>query len=206
LQSHIEKIEDLEKSKIKKLEIYVEQLVKWQSKYNLVANSTLSCIWDRHILDSLQLCNYINGYNEKNNKKFMITDLGSGAGFPGMVLAIMSLGDVHLIESSTKKCVFLQEIARLLSIRVKIHNTRIEKMNFLKSQVITARALAPLNKLLSLSFPFFKNGSKGIFLKGKNVFSEIKKAKNDWKIRYRAYPSITDSSGVVLCVDSVKGN
>ena len=136
----------------------------------------------------------------------MITDLGSGAGFPGMVLAIMSLGDVHLIESSTKKCVFLQEIARLLSIRVKIHNTRIEKMNFLKSQVITARALAPLNKLLSLSFPFFKNGSKGIFLKGKNVFSEIKKAKNDWKIRYRAYPSITDSSGVVLCVDSVKGN
>jgi len=206
LQGHIKKIEDLEKSKIEKLEIYVDQLVKWQKKYNLVSNSTLPNIWKRHILDSVQLCNYINKHDNKDNREPIITDLGSGAGFPGMVLAIMSLGDVHLVESSAKKCVFLEEIARLLSIKVKIHNTRIEKMNFWKSQVITARALAPLDKLLCLSFPFFQNGAKGIFLKGKNVFSEIKRAKNDWNIRYRAYPSITDSTGVVLCVDSVRGN
>jgi len=206
LHNHIEKIEDLGKSKIEKLKVYADQLVKWQKKYNLVSNSTLPDIWNRHMLDSLQVSNYIQKYKIEDKKKLIITDLGSGTGFPGMVLAIMCVGEVHLIESSTKKCIFLEEIARLLSIKVKIHNTRIEKVNFWKSQIITARALAPLNKLLSLSFPFFREGAKGIFLKGKNVFSEIKKAKHNWRIQYRTYPSITDATGVVLCVDSVRGN
>ena len=92
MHNHIEKIEDLGKSKIEKLKVYADQLVKWQKKYNLVSNSTLPDIWNRHMLDSLQVSNYIQKYKIEDKKKLIITDLGSGAGFPGMVLAIMCVG------------------------------------------------------------------------------------------------------------------
>ena len=126
---------------LEKLKIYEDVLKKWQSKINLVSNSTLSDVWDRHIMDSAQL------YPLISKQEQVVLDLGSGAGFPGLVLAILNQYEgkgkwhIHLVESDIRKCVFMQEVVRLCQLNVKIHNCRIEQMPDMQADVITARAL-----------------------------------------------------------------
>ena len=125
-----------------KFKIYYETLIKWQKSINLISNTTLDSIWHRHILDSAQL------YKYTQNMKGNILDFGSGAGFPGLVLAMMGNDNINAVESDEKKCIFLKEVARLSDTKIKIHNSRIEKLKFLNPELITARALAPLIKLI----------------------------------------------------------
>ena len=122
---------------LERLTIYADLLVKWQAKINLVGPETLADLWSRHMLDSAQLFPLIRPDAKR------LVDLGSGAGFPGLVLGVMGAPDVHLVESDARKCAFLREAARLTGTTVTIHNKRIEQVAPLGADVVTARALAP---------------------------------------------------------------
>ena len=126
-----------------KLCLFHEILVKWQNSINLISNSSIKNIWERHFLDSAQLYTFIRCVDGN------IMDFGSGAGFPGMVLGIMGKKNIHLVESDYKKCVFLKEIAMLTETDITIHNCKIEDLAFINVDLITSRALASLTKLIT---------------------------------------------------------
>ena len=139
-----------------------------------ISRTTIKSIWVRHFLDSAQLYTYVR--NVEGN----IIDFGSGAGFPGMVLAIMGKKNIHLVESDHKKCVFLKEIAMLTETNITIHNCRIEDLSFINVDLITCRALAPLSKLIEYVEIFINKSisesrasPKLLFLKGKSYYSEV---------------------------------
>lgn len=178
------------------LEHYLALLEKWQAKINLVSRATLANAWQRHVVDSAQLWPLI----PEDAKT--ITDLGSGAGFPGLVLAILGKGregfKVHLIESDARKCAFLREVSRETSAPADIHNARIEAMAPWPSDVVTARALAPLEKLLPLAAPFQAEGGIALFLKGKAAESELTAARAWGTFETEVIPSRTDAEGAVI--------
>ncbi|MFN8948278.1 MAG: 16S rRNA (guanine(527)-N(7))-methyltransferase RsmG [Alphaproteobacteria bacterium] len=176
----------------------MDLLCKRNQQLNLVAASTLPHVWHRHILDSAQLLEHIPPHART------LVDLGSGAGFPGMVLAIM-LADrpglkVHLVESIGKKCRFLEEVAAATGAPVEVHCSRAEALAGLKADIVTARALAPLDRLLELAFPFFRDGTIGLFLKGKSLPAELTLAAKSWKLDSTPIPSRSDPSGTLLRV------
>ncbi len=187
-----------------RLKIFHDLLLKWQSRINLISPSTIDTIWQRHITDSAQLVNYIP------ESSIRLLDIGSGAGFPGIVLAmIMGKGDREwlLVESDQRKAVFLREALRLTETKARVINNRIERIEPLAVDVITARALAPLTQLLEWSLPHMKKNTICLFLKGKNCIKEIGEAVNTgWQFGYKIEKSITDSNGVVLIItDITKG-
>jgi 16S rRNA (guanine527-N7)-methyltransferase len=180
------------------LTIYVGLLNEWNERVNLVAPSTLPDVWHRHVWDSAQLAPLIP-HDAKT-----IVDLGSGAGFPGMVLAIL-LADrpgltVHLIESTQKKCRFLESVVAATGAPAKVHWARAEEMTGLKADVVTARAVAPLDRLLELAHPFFGKDTVGLFLKGRALNDELTRATKSWRLDATPIPSRSDPSGVVLRV------
>ena len=125
-----------------KLEIFNETLIKWQKSINLVSNSSLKHIWKRHFLDSAQLYNFTKEVHGN------ILDMGSGAGFPGIILAMMGNEKIKVVESDQRKCTFMREVARLSNINLEIHSCRIEELPFINPNLIVSRALAPLKKLV----------------------------------------------------------
>ena len=183
---------------VSRLSTYVDLLCKRNEQLNLVAESTLPQVWRRHILDSAQLLELIP------EQARTIVDLGSGAGFPGMVLAIMLAArpgvTVHLVESIQKKCRFLEEVAQATGAPAQVHWTRAEALTGLKADVITARAVAPLDKLLGMAWPFFADHTIGLFLKGKSAADELTLATKSWKLDSTPVPSRSDPSGTVLRV------
>lgn len=186
---------DVSRETLDRLKSYAALLGKWAPRINLVGRSTLPDLWRRHMLDSAQLFPLIPR-TARN-----LVDLGSGAGFPGLVLAIMGAPDVHLIESNAKKCAFLREVARETGADVTIHTTRIEAGLSLKADVVTARALAPLPILMEYAKPYLTPSSVCFFLKGSGVEEELTGLCKIWNIREHRYPSVTDSEGVVLRVE-----
>ena len=187
-----------------KLCVFQKILIKWQKAINLISKNTIKNNWERHFLDSAQLFTFVK--DVKGN----IVDFGSGAGFPGMVLAIMGKKDMHLVESDHKKCVFLEEIAMLTETDITIHNCRIEDLNFIKVDFITCRALAPLNNLIDYVEVFINKSlrqkqelPKMLFLKGKNYYSEVLELSNNKKISFEEYPSITEKNGKILYINKV---
>ena len=157
-----------------KLCVFHKILIKWQNSINLISKSTVKSIWERHVLDSAQLYKFVKDI-EGN-----IIDFGSGAGFPGMVLAIMGKKNIHLVESDHKKCVFLKEIAMLTETDITIHNSRIEDLSFINVDLISCRALASLSKLIEYVEIFINKSlidkqdfPKLLLLKGKSYYSEV---------------------------------
>ncbi len=182
-----------------RLETYLDLLVKWQRRINLVADSTLKDPWRRHILDSAQLIPLVpNGARE-------VVDLGSGAGFPGLVLAILGGFRVHLVESDARKAAFLAEAGRACEAGAVIHNERLENMEPFPVHAITARALAPLPKLLGLAEPFILCSPKApcLFLKGRKGNEELTESLKRWMMSPTLMESISDPSGVVLKLKNV---
>jgi len=187
-----------------RLDRLVELLLEWQQTRNLIAASTIPNIWTRHIADSLQLL-------ELAAEAKIWVDLGSGGGFPGLVLAC-ALGEragvkVHLVESTAKKCAFLQAAADDLRLPATVHCQRVE--NFIptfpsKPDVVTARALAPLPKLLDMAFPLLKRGARGLFLKGQDIASELTAASKCWNVRYKLVSSRTDDRARIVVVDRLE--
>jgi 16S rRNA (guanine527-N7)-methyltransferase len=188
-----------------KLEKYVELVLKWQKSVNLISNSTISQIWERHVCDSVQLINLM----DINNNKFF--DIGSGAGFPGLVLAIILQEKnpeavVELVESDRKKCLFLNEVKRQLGLNVKISNQRIENLDDNKYDVITSRALASLDKLFDYVYRFCDLDTKLIFPKGENFEKEILDAKENWVFSCKIEVSKTNDKAVVLIIENLHKN
>ena len=192
-----------------RLELYAELMRKWQKTINLVAPSTLDDIWQRHFADSAQVL----ALALENTETWL--DLGSGAGFPGLVLAILlhdergmaSPAFVRLIESDARKAAFLKEVARQTEVPVDILNGRIEKIAIqdrFDSDVITARALAPLDRLLPLISPFFSVKSKALLLKGRSAEAEIEDASQAWHLSYECVPSRTDRDASIIVISDLQ--
>jgi len=180
-----------------KLEHYVQLLECWNKSVNLVSSKSIEEIWQRHIYDSAQLVSYLSSSKT-------IIDLGAGAGFPGLVLAMIGSWDVTLIESDTKKCSFLREVARQTNTQVTIVNQRIETLVPWKVDAVTVRALAPLEKLLGYASPFLQERGVGIFLKGKMLEEEIEQARLAWSFDAEVIKSKTSCEGRVIKVKDIK--
>lgn len=180
-----------------RLEAYAELLRRWQRAVNLVATSTLPDLWRRHMLDSAQLFPLLPRIPAR------IADLGSGAGFPGLVLAIMGAGEVALFESDARKCAFLSEAIRVTGAAAAVREGRLERAGPERFEVVTARALAPLATLLGHAERLLAPGGTALFLKGAKVEEELTEAAKAWKISLERFPSLTDPGGWVLRVREI---
>ena len=185
-----------------RLDRFVEVLLLWQRRLNLIAPSTLREIWTRHIADSLQLLPLAP-------EARTWVDLGSGGGFPGVVLACALSCDtrVHLVESNGKKTAFLREAVRVTGAPAEVHAIRAEK--FGKScaepvDVVTARALAPLKTLCDQAFPLISRGAVGIFPKGQDVDAELTEAAKYWRIMASKVPSSTSPDGSIILIQGLE--
>ena len=183
------------------LENYVDLLIKWNQSINLISKHTINQIWDRHVLDSAQLVRFI----DKDVRKWV--DLGSGAGFPGLIVASIVKDSipklcVSLVESDQRKCVFLRQAADLLKVNVEIFAGRVQDCSFKNADIISARALAPIKKLLPYFIQIGKiKGAKALFLKGKNINRELQDVEDLEQFNIKTYPSLVDESGFVLEVE-----
>jgi 16S rRNA (guanine527-N7)-methyltransferase len=177
-----------------RLKILVDLLRDWNARHNLVSRRSLDDVWRRHVWDSAQLAAFV----PQNAAK--IADLGSGAGFPGLVLAALlrEKVSVTLYEATRKKAEFLETAARSMSLSVEIRNMRIEDETNRPFDVVTARALAPLDTLLDYSQRFCAKNAVCLFLKGQSVASELTEAGKSWKMSVSQHQSVTDPSGVIL--------
>ena len=179
---------------------WVALLAKWNARINLVAPSTLPDVWLRHALDSAQIIPHIPA-----NAR-MVVDFGSGAGFPGLAIAIEAKHDgardqhVHLIESAGKKASFLRTVIRELALPATVHSQRIEAMAPLEADVVTARAFAPLTRLLPMADHHLAPGGRLVLLKGGDLRSEEKDVAADWSYSRTIAPSSSDSSGVIITI------
>jgi 16S rRNA (guanine527-N7)-methyltransferase len=193
---------DVSRETLARFGAYADLLAKWQAKINLVGPATLPEIWQRHFLDSAQL------YALLPATPRVVVDLGSGAGFPGLVLAIIAEAagrDItfHLVESDARKAAFIAEAARVARVAgaIKIHTVRAEALaGRMAADVLTARALAPLDKLLGLARPLVKPDGLYLFLKGEKVADEIAAAEKRWKFQLERFPSKSDPGGAVLAM------
>ncbi|NEU10741.1 16S rRNA (guanine(527)-N(7))-methyltransferase RsmG [Methylobacterium sp. BTF04] len=185
-----------------RLDLYVEQLRRWQAIQNLVGPATLSEVWTRHIADALQLRALA-----PDAKSWL--DLGSGAGIPGLILAIAGHDrpgfHVDLIESNSRKCAFLTETARLTKAPARVHAVRIEDAiaAHVGADVVCARALAPLHQLLTWAEPLLTTGTIGLFPKGRDVQSELTDAAQRWRFVYDLVPSRTESEARIVRVTAL---
>ena len=184
---------------VEKLELYAALLQMWQRAVNLVAPSTLGDLWHRHFADSAQL------FRCAPTSESWI-DLGSGGGFPGLVIAILLANQenqiVHLIESNSRKCAFLNEVARRTGAPAVVHEGRVE--DFARggqagtADIVTSRALAPLDRLFGLAHGFFAENTVGLFLKGREANLELDEARRNWRFEYICLPSRTSGDGRII--------
>ncbi len=188
---------DVSRETLARLQAFESLLRQWQKTINLVSVRTLDDIWRRHFLDSGQLCRLMPDAKT-------IVDIGSGGGFPGLVIAIMTGDHVTLIEADQRKAAFLREAARVTSADTEVIAGRAEAVPATPADVVTARALAPLSKLLFLAEPWVRPGGRCYFLKGANVEEELTDAKRLWDITYDLVPSLSDSAGAIVCVKELR--
>ncbi len=196
---------DVSRETLDRLERYAALLEKWNRAINLVARGGLADLWRRHMLDSAQLWTLLP---QPQGRPCRILDLGSGAGFPGLVLAIMGASEggaeVHLVEVDAKKAAFLREAARITEAPVTLHIQRIESLAPFPVDAVTARACAPLPRLLDYAAPFLRQQQPGepppvgLFLKGRDVDGELTEARKKWKMQVELVPSRTDAAAKIV--------
>ncbi len=188
-----------------RLSVYESLLSKWQKSINLVSNSTLNDVWGRHFWDSAQLLELAT------DKHLKWADFGSGAGFPGLVVAILARDrpgfQMNLVESDQRKSVFLREVIRETGAPAQVHTSRIEAPETIQAigacDALSARACAPLDRLFSWSAAYFGPQTEAFFLKGSNVDDELTLARKSWTFRVTSYPSQADPEGAVLKVEQL---
>jgi len=179
------------------LDAYADLLVQWSARINLVGRATIADLWRRHILDSAQLYPLIPEAAQS------LIDLGSGAGLPGLVLAILGVPGVELIEADSRKSAFLREAARVTGTEVTIRPYRVQALAPHPADVVTARACAPLDELLGLAERFIAPHTLCLFLKGERFGQELTKAQKRWTMRASVEPSLSDRRGVILRLQQV---
>ena len=181
---------------------YVDLVAKWNPKINLVSKLSLDEVWERHINDSVQLFPLANRTGNW-------LDLGSGGGFPGIVVAIMDQHlnnrfSVTLVESDTRKCAFLRTAVRELDLSVEVVNERIENIGPQKASVISARALTDLRGLIAFSQPHLQPDGICLFPKGQSWYEEVETARKDWKFDYEAVASATDPDAAIIKMEHIQ--
>jgi len=180
-----------------RLESFGELLLRWNRTINLISRKDEAVLWDRHIQDALQLLPFMPaGLTDA-------VDLGSGAGFPGLVLAIASGCHFHLIESDQRKAAFLREASRLVDAPTTVHAARIETVDLPPVGLVTARALAPLVDLIGLAMPFLAPGGVLLAPKGSNVAAELTAAQERWHMRVERASSTTNAAATILQITEV---
>ena len=187
-----------------RFEAYAALLRKWSAAINLVGRDSLTDLWRRHMLDAAQLLPLLP--DAPAGRPRVVLDIGSGAGFPGLVLAILGAGEVHLVESDTKKAAFLREAARATEAEVAIHNKRIEDLAPFPVDVVTARACAPLPRLLDYAAPFLRvsENAAALFPKGRTVNAELTDSIQKWHMQHEIFPSRSDPSGAILRLTQIE--
>ncbi|MBQ8785111.1 MAG: 16S rRNA (guanine(527)-N(7))-methyltransferase RsmG [Alphaproteobacteria bacterium] len=198
----ISDIYNVSRETFSKLEVYHSSLLEWQNKFNLVSKNSLDDAWNRHFVDSIQLVEYI-----PDDAKSLI-DMGSGAGFPGMVLAIL-LNErtpylkVTLVESITKKTLYLNHVKETASVKVEIINGRVEQIKNRKFDVVTSRAMTSLIDLLDYAYPFLNKKGGCVFPKGKSWNEEVNIAKNKWNFNFEVFDSKTSEEGKIILIHNL---
>lgn len=182
----------------RRLETYVALLLKWQKAVNLISGAGAGDLWRRHILDCGQLARLVPPGTAA------IGDLGSGAGLPGLVLAALGVHGLHLVESDGRKAAFLLEANRAMGTDAKVLNRRAEDVAPESFDLITSRALAPLDRLVPLAKKLLKTGGKLLFLKGKGADEELTALGQTWKMTVTRTPSASDPAGVILLLEDVE--
>ncbi len=195
--NEIKKFSSLNNSQIRNLEDFVLLLLQENDNFNFIGKSTIENIWERHILDSAQLLRFI----ENKNMKF--ADFGSGAGFPGLVLSILGLREIHLVEKSFRKSEFLRRAKLFSQNRIFVHQAKLEELANLEFDCIVSRALAPLAPLLEYSKKFLKKDGYCLFLKGKNLEQEIELAKKTFQFEYELHSSLTSSESNIIKISQI---
>ncbi len=188
---------DVSRETLQHFEVYLFLLAKWNRRINLVSPTSLEDAWTRHVMDSAQL------WPLRPNGARTWLDIGSGAGFPGLVIALLGQMDeaglrVTLVESDQRKCAFLHAVASACDLEVGIVAGRIEGLDPLRADVVSARALAPLDTLLG--YAEIHRAERGIclFPKGRTVHKEIEEARRKWLFDYRLHPSLTDPEAAII--------
>ena len=182
-----------------RLERHAALLTKWQKRINLVGRESLRDLWRRHMLDSAQLVPLLP------ERTRSVADIGSGAGFPGLVLAIMGVPEVHLIEADARKCAFLGEAVRVTetAASIRIHRGRVEDLDPWPVDVVVARAVAPLTRLLDYAEPFLRGGTVCLFPKGAGVEEELTRSRETWTMTVERFPSASDPLGTILRLGNI---
>ncbi len=193
-----DRLADVSRETSAKLRIHAALLLQWRGRVNLIGDSTYPDLWRRHFLDSAQLHALIP------RDATTLLDIGSGAGFPGLVLSAMGGLEVQLIESDGRKCGFLREVVAAAALPATIHNKRAEDFDSLRADIVTARAVAPLPRLLDYSTRLLAPGGSFLFHKGRAVEDELTDAAKRWKMDVERFPSQTDPSGTILRLTGVR--
>lgn len=193
---------DVSRETLENLRFYQGELIKWSARINLVAKSTVEDAWQRHIIDSAQLSKF------RDPKDGRWTDFGSGGGLPGIVLAILAKEEAPsmefcLIESDQRKSAFLRKMTAGIQLNCKVIAQRIEQIPSTKADVITARAFAPLPKLLDLALPHLNPAGRLVLLKGRSAEQELQDAEKTWDFAVETFPSLTDSEAKILEIKNI---
>ena len=201
---NFEKEYNVSRETFKKISDFITVLKEWQSKMNLVSSQSINEIWTRHIADSYQLFQFIS------NDTKTVYDIGSGAGFPAIILAIAAQGANYetrfsLIESITKKTVYLNDVKEKLGLKnVDIYNARSESLKLKPADIITARAVAALDKLFELSYTLADKKTVFYLLKGQSYKEELEQAKKHWQFKTEVIQSSTSENGVILKITELE--
>lgn len=195
-------IENVSRETKARLDLFVELMLKWNARINLIGRSTTDEIWSRHIADSLQILDHAPGEIGR------WVDLGSGGGLPGLVVAAVLAerqpqAEVHLVESDQRKATFLREAARQMGLTVKTHAARIEQVPPLQGDVLSARALAPLAKLCEFARLHLRPEGIALFPKGANWREELAQAQQEWHFRAGIKPSLTAPESAIVLLEEI---
>ena len=191
---------DVPRETQEKLDCYVQLLIKWQARINLISSKTLPEIWHRHILDSAQLVSYLP------KTPSVILDMGSGAGLPGVILAIFTGHQLHLVESDSRKSAFMRTALHETGTSAILHEQRMETVPALRPDIITARALAPLSQLITLASGQHHEKIEYLFLKGREAKQELTALPACPKMEAECLPSMTDSQASIIRLKPVLSN
>lgn len=187
---------NLSKNQVEKIEFFISQIINYNKHTNLVGKSTIENIWERHVLDCLQLSKHIN------EKKLKIFDIGTGAGLPGVLLSIIGYKNVLMVDSVKKKTDFIKGVVKELTLSARVQNKRIEKVKGVKQDIIVSRALAPLSKLLTYALLHSEKNTTLLFLKGRSVNNEIEIAMKNFDFDFKKFESVSSGDGCILQINN----
>jgi 16S rRNA (guanine527-N7)-methyltransferase len=191
---------DVSRETLDRLDRVIETLDDWRTRSNLIGPREWPVIWTRHVADCFQLLDLLP-------EDAKVVDLGSGAGFPGLIIAAARpAGHVTMIESVGKKCAFLRAAIEAAGLNATVKQERVESVEPMRADFVTARAFAPLPKLLDYAAPWLKRGASGLFLKGERWKEELTDASQTWNFAHEAIPSRVGGSGTILIIRELRGD